>query len=650
MNKLKRLFSSLLTLFLFLSLPAFVYFIQETTRTITQAAAVPANISIDASLPIGQLPDSVRWFSQGGEEPVQMFQNIVPKLQALRPKYIRIDHLYDFYDVVKKEHGQLVFDFSKLDRTVDDILATGALPFLSLSYMPAAISNDGTILGDPNDWNDWTQIVFATITHYSGHSQKNVANVYYEVWNEPDLFGRYTIGESKDYRVLYEQTAQAAQRASDTNPYFFGGPAITHPDQTWLDGFLSFVQAKNLRLDFLSYHRYSSDPNVYEQEAVNVRQLLSRYPKYRAIPIILSEWGPDSEINDVYDYDASAAFTAFTAIRVMDKFGGLMTFGVKDGPSPTGREFWGRWGLLSHDTFGANPKPRYYALRMLTNLTGERLKLSGEGTFVDAVATRDNGKISLMLANYDGIGKWTQAVPIAIKNMTNGAYGYKEYGLTNELTSQTVTITNNTFDKSIVLPPYGMRLVELIPLGLEQSSQPIITNNLPFDSAQSKQPTTNNIQPTTKLELYPPAFSLTRGNISFSLMFTNGGRDAKPQTIFTLPIQNINNKRRELAAKKQLIGFGQKLVLGIFEDGQPVQTVSTSITSWNNEWHSIDFRYGNDGLFLLVDGKLIDEKRESITIGLGTVLKFDPFDGAIDDLRITDGTNVLTEKKFGKRK
>ena len=340
----------------------------------------------------------------------------------------------------------------------------------------------------------------------------------------------------------------------------------------------------------------------------------------------------------------------------MDKFGGLMTFGIKDGPSQTGKELWGRWGLLSHDTFGANPKPRYQALRMLNNITGERLKISGEGTFVDGVAVRDNGKISLMLANYDGIGQWTQAVPIAITNMTNGTYGYKEYDVTNELTSKTIEITTGTFNTSIILPPYGVRLVELTPLGLQKTPT---TYNLPAslasESVAGGQPITyNQPSPTPqfngKLELYPPAFSLARGSIAFSLMFTNGGRDTKPQTIFTLPLQSANTKRRELAAKKQVVGFGQKLILGIFEDGLPIQTVSTSSTSWQNEWHSVDFRYGNDGLFLLVDGKLVDEKRELITIGLGTVLKFDPFDGSIDDLRITDGTNVLTEKKFGTRK
>ncbi|NIT03517.1 glycoside hydrolase, partial [Candidatus Saccharibacteria bacterium] len=67
-------------------------------------------------------------------------------------------------------------------------------------------------------------MVKATIQHYSGRNEKNIAGIYYEVWNEPDLFGQWQIGKEPDYRTLYVYALSGAFQAQDCQPFKIGGP------------------------------------------------------------------------------------------------------------------------------------------------------------------------------------------------------------------------------------------------------------------------------------------------------------------------------------------------------------------------------------------------------------------------------------------
>src|SRR3989339_1948900 len=141
-------------------------------KTFSRAAPRKANIVVDVKKTSGPFPDRWKSLAQGGEESgVRMLENVVSKVSGLYPKYIRLDHIYDFYDVVSRDSsGNLSFNFDKLDLTVCDIYATGAKTFFSLGYMPPVIAKDGSLIGRPKDWNEWSLLVQKTIERYSGIS------------------------------------------------------------------------------------------------------------------------------------------------------------------------------------------------------------------------------------------------------------------------------------------------------------------------------------------------------------------------------------------------------------------------------------------------------------------------------------------------
>ena len=159
----------------------------KVSRLFSEATGKKAEIVVEADKEIGPVPRLWNNFSQGGESHDGMLTAAIKPMQALSPGYVRLDHIYDFYDVVKKEDGRLKFNWTKLDREVEAILKMGAKPFLALSYMPPALGSDVT--GKPDSWDQWQEVVKTTIEHYSGKNNKNIDKVYYEVWNEPDLFG-----------------------------------------------------------------------------------------------------------------------------------------------------------------------------------------------------------------------------------------------------------------------------------------------------------------------------------------------------------------------------------------------------------------------------------------------------------------------------
>ena len=81
----------------------------------SRATAEKANIQVDTSKVIGPLNKPWRNLAQGGEDHAWRLAPISSQVATLHPEYIRIDHIYDFYDVVNGGPSNMQFDYSRLD-------------------------------------------------------------------------------------------------------------------------------------------------------------------------------------------------------------------------------------------------------------------------------------------------------------------------------------------------------------------------------------------------------------------------------------------------------------------------------------------------------------------------------------------------------
>lgn len=454
----KIIFPSLLLSVLLIFILSF-FLIKKEIIKFPQAKKATVNIVIDSSFSQGEIKPFWQALAQGGEEKYP-FDSVFQEIYELEPKYIRIDHIYDFYNVVEKKNNQLVFNWEELDRIVDQITSLGAIPFLSLSYMPPAIAKEGNIINPPVVWEDWAEVVKKTIQHYSGKTEKNLSNVCYEVWNEPDLFGNWKIGGKKDYRLLYKYAVLGANQSQNTNPYKIGGPATTNPYKNWVDEFLNFIKENNLRIDFYSWHRYSLKTSDFKKDVDLIDAWLFKNSGY-TLEKYLSEWGSDSQNSFIHDSEFDAAHLVSVVSQLLHRVDLAFVFEIKDGPSPQKERFWGRWGLLTHENAGPpTKKPKYYALKMLNQMKGNQLKVEGlEKNQVSGFAVKEEDIIKLILANNSQ--NYIQMVSLVFKNLENGNYLYQEEFLNGPKNTFSQLIEENTLKKELLLAPNQVVLIKL---------------------------------------------------------------------------------------------------------------------------------------------------------------------------------------------
>lgn len=421
---------------------------------------VPANIVVNNKRIIGKLPGVWRALAQGGEEQgKRMLESTTDLVKKIGIKYIRLDHIYDddYYGVVKARNsdGSLSLDWSNLDKTVEDVLASGAKPFFSMSYMPGLIADSK--IGVPN-WQDWQNLVFQTISHYSGQ----IDNLYYEVWNEPSLdhFGGWRMWGDKDYRLLYYYAVMGANQTQEVKPFKIGGPAIPEMDSDWIRLLFDYCLENNLRLDFISWHRYSFDVQQFISDVYEVNVLLNKpeYKSFLEIEKIISEWGPNPEKDTVYSSQVAASHLLAVVRRLLDKVEWVFAFEVKDGPDDN----QSGWGILSHERNGIKPKPRYYMYEWLAGFEGERLELLGEGTNITGLAVKKDRNTKVILTNYNPYEPRDEFFQLTLAGLDNASYRLLRQELYQSVNEQVIEVNDGLVVLNLSLPAYGVLKLELV--------------------------------------------------------------------------------------------------------------------------------------------------------------------------------------------
>jgi hypothetical protein len=627
---------ALFLLILLFTLPFAMYMTQQVLKLWSKAAPKKANIVIDTKQKKGPLPPLWRAFAQGGEEPPPMLHSTIEKMQALKPRLIRLDHIYDAYTIVKRTSNGYEYDFSTLDKTVDDILACGALPFFSLSYMPIAFTSTGSVIDTPQNWDDWKNLVKATIQHYSGKSDKNLSGVYYEVWNEPELpqFGSFKLASPKDYRLLYFYASKASSETTRVNQFFLGGPAVGSYYPNWVRDFVLYVEQNNLRLDFYSWHRYHKNPDIFASDAFNIKSLLSQ-TNHQTIPLIISEWGMESENNTINNSNTAASFTIAAISSMLSNVSYAFTFEIKDGPPPAG----GKWGLLTHekDPNPLSPKSRYKVLSTLANMQGNTLNLSGEGTFVKGFASITDNTIQVILANYDTSNSNTEQVPVILTNLDPASYTLTTtYPLQDSSSTKELISTNGTIQQQFLLPANSVLFIELTPSGS-------LAQFIPGKSGLLKD-TALVLSEKNKLIFTSPEFRLRPvGKMTFDIKPFWDIPVSDSLLIFDVPFSTESSSIQRFFLSKQK----QECVFGVTNDNEEIVVKSPCI--WEkNTWHHVELMWEPTHLDLTIDS-YSNTLKTNIDLRNGQILTFYPINAAFDNLHITLGENQYITRQFDNR-
>jgi hypothetical protein len=177
----------------------------------------------------------------------------------------------------------------------------------------------------------------------------------------------------------------------------------------------------------------------------------------------ITEWGHDSNNHAGYDTQYSAAHTVAGAISMSNRVERAFAFEIQDGKDPEGKNYWGRWGMFTHNDFGANSKPRYRALKMLDSIADQRLQINGLGSWVKALAARnDNGETEVVIANFDANGSHSELVPITFLNVEPGSYTLNKEFLGGSKQSQQIATDAATLRAEVFMPVNEVVKIKLV--------------------------------------------------------------------------------------------------------------------------------------------------------------------------------------------
>jgi xylan 1,4-beta-xylosidase len=333
-------------------------------------------------------------------------------------KYVRFHAI--FHDEVglydENPQGKPVYNFSYVDQIYDGLLENGVRPFVELSFMPRKLASADLPhsfwykpnVAPPKDWNRWGDLIFEFTRHLvERYGIDEVAQWYFEVWNEPNI--DFWAGEPKEasYDRLYDVTAHAIKRVSPR--LHIGGPATAQA--VWVDRFIKHCAESGTPVDFVSTHVYANDTskNVFgTDEKIPRRDMVCRAVRKvheqvhaSALPNLPIFW---TEYNASYMNEVNVTDSAFmgpwlaNTIRECDGLADSLAYwtfsDVFEEQGVVKRPFYGGFGLIAA---GHIPKATYNAFKLLHSLGTERLSVDSSSALV---TRRSDSSLAISVWNY----------------------------------------------------------------------------------------------------------------------------------------------------------------------------------------------------------------------------------------------------------
>jgi hypothetical protein len=173
-----------------------------------------------------------------------------------------------------------VYDFQNLDRFINAVLDSDALPFVVFAYAPEELSQ-GNGLGNANlpiNNTIFAQYCAAIVSHYKEMCEKgqfakkcDISQWYWEIWNEP--YWDYWWTNSTYINLYNEAYTKIKEVAPDTNVGGYADGFRTDEDRLRTRWFLENAKG----LDFISVHIYGNYPIPKLKDEIFIENLGNAY-------------------------------------------------------------------------------------------------------------------------------------------------------------------------------------------------------------------------------------------------------------------------------------------------------------------------------------------------------------------------------------
>jgi len=367
---------------------------------------------IDSKRPGASLPDFHGVCYLQGYSGTQLPQ----AFRELPLRVVRNHNILSHLGIVSRDaEGRLHYDWTKLDATIVDILSFGAVPHMSLSFVPLALVRNpdpGKILynlfytGPPTDLAEWEEYILEVVRHC--REKYDIARWTWVVGNEPEL-PQFSMGTQQQFFDLYQATVRGAMRAY---PEIRIGAGAFLTDKVWLRDFVARCAAQRVPLRLLTWHEYGTLPEELGLSVAESRSVLNR-AGYTETRMAVDEWNVVEDGRVPYNVDERGAANIMASVKAWIDSGDLdfHTFFISRDNSSTASPGFGliaRQTGVKHATFNA-----FKMLGLGKSLKESRQKIS-DGKAVQQTAAETLALFGDLVAGGNGTACpqwWPESLP-----------------------------------------------------------------------------------------------------------------------------------------------------------------------------------------------------------------------------------------------
>jgi hypothetical protein len=392
--------------------------------------------NLDLNSPVVNLPKIYRTsidLSGRGEQPDQSMPQSLAASEALGTwqadlgfrNFYRIQ--YNLWEIQRLANDRGTYQklLNNYEEVIKKISDSGGTVVLDLFGTPNGL---GTVLDKnsaPHNLKAYKELIKGTIRKLSCERKYNI---WYEVWNAPDL-GDFFIGQRSEYFNLYRIVGEAVKELRQETKIHIplGGPSVSSwfrniepnniltPERSLIYELIKYCYSYQLPLDFISWHAYSSDPAEEKQDTIYnkpfvelIREWLTYFKFNSNIPLLVDEWSFDGSANILAERGKNAYISAsYIPGRLKNMYESgidyqtyfcLEDFG--DNRSGAIRNL----GIFSFDP--SRPENKGYAKasynvwRMLGLLGQDLFTAKFSDEFVGVISTKSPDYLALLIYNY----------------------------------------------------------------------------------------------------------------------------------------------------------------------------------------------------------------------------------------------------------
>jgi len=371
------------------------------------------NITVDCSQRADQLPHF--WASTGFTPATLLLRNDmrqamtwVGALPNAGVRYVRVHYLLDLVSVDRLDGDKPWYDFTDLFEALDVLISNGLKPVFELMGNPSGQFSDFNDRKQLEMWKDLVRVLAQRLITRYGTDE--VANWYFETWNEPDREGGWPQwpADVASFCAYYDACSEGLREAHE--PLRLGGPATCRTLSPMFKAFLAhceggtnaFTERTGTRLDFISVHEKGVGASaehlqpdtrgICERETRAFEHVRDTHPLFAGLEFMNTECDPQTGWSDPHPWRAGPYYAAIAAKIVgqhchalIDEQACRYALGSND------NGFLGGWDLrtqlarfgteeqLAADRFALVKKPVLNALGLLALLGEGRLPVSGLG-------------------------------------------------------------------------------------------------------------------------------------------------------------------------------------------------------------------------------------------------------------------------------